>query len=210
MSAMTAALSDLAIETLAPKWWAFVVRGLLALVFGVLAFAMPAATVSALVLVFGLFALFDGLLALGASVPAAYARLPWWPLVLRGLLGLAAAWFALARPEATVVVAVYLIALWAIVGGALEIVTAVQYREAIPHAWLLVVGGAAAIVFGVLAVGAPQAGELALVWVLGVYALVAGVVWLVFGVRLFGEHRRAAAAADQRPPAATPAPGAAA
>jgi uncharacterized membrane protein HdeD (DUF308 family) len=185
-------------ETLAPNWWVFVGRGLLALLFGVLAVVMPAGALSALVLVFGLFALFDGLLTVGASFPAASVWVPWSSLTLRGLLGVAAGVFALARPEATLQVlqvVVYLIALWAVAGGTLEIVAAVQDHDAIPSAWLLGLGGAAAIVFGVFAAGAPQAGAGAMMGVLGAFALVAGAVRLAFGFRLLGANGRPAVTA---------------
>jgi uncharacterized membrane protein HdeD (DUF308 family) len=178
--------SEFVTATLAPNWWVFVVRGVLALLFGVLAFALPADTVGALVLVFGLFALFDGLLTVGASFPAGGAWVPWSSLTLRGLLGITVGVFALARPDTTLPVLVYLIALWAVAGGIVEIGAALRDPDAVSHPRLLALGGAVAVGFGVFAAATAAAGAsvTVLVRVLGAYALVAGVVWLVLGVRL--------------------------
>jgi uncharacterized membrane protein HdeD (DUF308 family) len=175
---------------LAKRWWLFVVRGLLGIVLAILAFTSPADTLATLVLVFGIFTLFDGILSIFGSVAAAELREPWWPLELRGVLGIAAGIYTFARPEMTALVLVYVIALWAIAGGALEIVTAFEFHDAIQHAWLLVVGGLASIVFGGLAIATPGAGAMALVGIFGFYAAVYGVVYVVFGFQLLGVSRR--------------------
>jgi uncharacterized membrane protein HdeD (DUF308 family) len=182
-------------------WWLFVLRGVLAVLLAVLAFTSPADTLAALVLVFGVFALFDGILSIFGSVAAAGMRQPWWPLVVRGLLGIAAGVFALVRPDMTALVLVYLVAFWAILGGATELVAAFELHDLVPHAWLLGLAGAAAIVFGVLVIASPSAGALALVWILGVFAAVYGIAYLAFGFRLLGVYRQAA---PSRQPAAPP------
>src|SRR5690349_21076624 len=137
------------------RWWLFVLRGVLAALLAVLAFAAPADTLTALVLVFGVFALFDGLVALFGSVTAAELRQPWWPLALRGLLGIGAGVVTLLRPDLTALGLVYLIAFWAVLGGATELVAAYELHTVVPHAWLLGLAGAAAIVFGVLTIASP-------------------------------------------------------
>jgi len=183
--------------SMSKSWWLFVLRGVLAVLLAVLAFTSPADTLAALVLIFGIFALFDGIVAVFASATAAEMRQPWWPLVLRGLLGIAAGVFALVRPDMTALVLVYLIAFWAIVGGISELVAAFELHDAIPHAWLLGLAGAAAVVFGVLAIFAPNAGATALVYALGIYAAIYGICYLVFGFQLLGVGRRAAQSQSQ-------------
>jgi uncharacterized membrane protein HdeD (DUF308 family) len=160
--------------------------GIVAILFGVLAFLRPGITLEALVLLFAFWALFDGVFALISSVGAAEAHEPWWPLVLMGLLGIAAGILTLKWPGITALALLLVIAFWSIFRGILEIVAAVRLRDLIPGEWWLIIAGIASIAFGVLLVIYPGSGLLAVVWLIGIYAVIYGIVMLMLSFRLKG------------------------
>jgi uncharacterized membrane protein HdeD (DUF308 family) len=176
----------LVMAQLARNWWVFVLRGIIAILFGVFAFVQPGITVEALVILFALWALFDGVLALIGAIGAAEAHEPWWPLVLIGLLGVAAGIVALKWPGITALALLLVIAYWSIFRGILEIAAAVRLRNLIPGEVWLILGGIASIAFGVLLVLYPGPGVLAVVWLLGIYAVIFGIFLLMLGFRLRG------------------------
>ena len=176
----------MALANLARNWWLFVTRGIVAMLFGVLAFMRPGITLEVLVYLFAFWALFDGIFALIASVGAAEAREPWWPLVLTGLVGIAAGILTLRWPQITALALLFVIAYWSIFVGILQIVAAVRLRQLIPGEAWTIVGGLASIAFGVLLVMYPASGLLALVWLIGIYAVIFGVAHIMLGVRLKG------------------------
>jgi len=176
----------LVLAHLARNWWTFVLRGVVAILFGILAFMRPGITLDALVLLFAFWALFDGVFALISSIGAAEAREPWWPLVLIGLLGIAAGVVALRWPGITALALLFIIAYWSIFRGILEIVAAVRLRDLIPGEWRLVFGGLASVVFGALLVIYPGAGILAVIWLIGIYAVIFGIAFLMLGFHLKG------------------------
>jgi uncharacterized membrane protein HdeD (DUF308 family) len=176
----------LVLAQLARNWWTFVLRGVVAILFGILAFMRPGITLEALVLLFAFWALFDGVFALISSIGAAEAREPWWPLVLIGLLGIAAGVLALRWPGITALALLFIIAYWSIFRGILEIVAAVRLRDLIPGEWRLVIGGLASVVFGALLVIYPGAGILAVIWLIGIYAVIFGIAFLMLGFHLKG------------------------
>ena len=166
----------------AKNWWVLLVRGLLAVLFGSMAFAWPGPTLVALVLLYGAYAFVDGVTALSVGVTAH----AWW-LVLSGLAGVAVGVGTFFYPGITAVVLFYLIAGWAIVRGILEIIAAIELRkEEISGAWAFVLGGIFSIIFGLLFVAYPAPGVLALVWLIGAYAVVFGVVMIVLAFLLRG------------------------
>jgi uncharacterized membrane protein HdeD (DUF308 family) len=176
----------LVLPSLARNWWLFVLRGIVAILFGVLAFVQPGMTLAALVYVFAFWALFDGVFALVSSVGAAEAHEPWWPFVLTGLLGIAAGILTLRWPQITAVALFLIIAFWSIFRGILEIVGAVRLRDLIPGEGWLIVSGLASIAFGVLLVMYPASGLLAVIWLIGLYAVIFGIALIMLGVRLKG------------------------
>jgi uncharacterized membrane protein HdeD (DUF308 family) len=176
----------LVLAQLARNWWTFVLRGVVAILFGILAFMRPGITLEALVLLFAFWALFDGVFALISSIGAAEAREPWWPLVLIGLLGIAAGVLALRWPGITALALLFIIAYWSIFRGILEIVAAVRLRDLIPGEWRLVIGGLASVVFGALLLIYPGAGILAVIWLIGIYAVIFGIAFLMLGFHLKG------------------------
>jgi uncharacterized membrane protein HdeD (DUF308 family) len=167
------------------NWWALVIRGLLAVGFAIITFVAPGISLAALVLVFGAYALVDGVLTLiGAFRRHGAADAPRWYLVLEGLAGVGAGLITLFVPRITALALVYLIAAWAVVSGALKIAAAVQLRKTIRHEWLLGLAGLATIALGVVLFMMPAAGALALVLWIGAYALVFGITMIVLGLRL--------------------------
>jgi uncharacterized membrane protein HdeD (DUF308 family) len=176
----------LVLAHLARNWWTFVLRGVVAILFGILAFMRPGITLEALVLLFAFWALFDGVFALISSIGAAEAREPWWPLVLIGLLGIAAGVLALRWPGITALALLFIIAYWSIFRGILEIVAAVRLRDLIPGEWRLIFGGLASVVFGALLIMYPGAGILAVIWLIGIYAVIFGIAFLMLGFHLKG------------------------
>jgi uncharacterized membrane protein HdeD (DUF308 family) len=186
------------LDILARNWWAIALRGLFAVLFGVAAFIWPGLTLTVLVLLWGAYALVDGIFALVAAFRAAEIRMTWWPLVINGLLGIAAGVVAFVWPGITVLALLYLIAAWAILTGIAEIVAAVRLRRVISGEWLLGLAGLLSIFVGVILIASPSAGALAVAWMIGAYAVIFGIVLIVLGFRLRGlqhgggEHARPA------------------
>lgn len=170
-------------EFLARYWWLVLARGVLGIVLAVLAFALPLATLTALVLLFGAFALVDGVLMLFAAARGRPGERR-WPVLLQGGLGVALGVLALVAPFATAVAVVVVIAAWAILTGAFQVIAAMQLRRVLEGEWLLALGGALSIGFGVLLVVFPSAGLVVLVWLFGAYWLISGIALTWLGNRL--------------------------
>lgn len=173
------------LETLTRHWWVLAVRGGAAVLFGLLALIWPHITVLALVLLFGAYALVDGVLASYAALTGrrgAEGRRGW--LALEGVAGVLAGIGAVVWPGITALALLYLIAAWALVTGVAEIAAAIRLRREMKGEWLLALSGVLSIVFGLLAVVFPAAGALAVVWLIGAYAIVFGVALLVLAFRL--------------------------
>jgi len=174
------------IETLTRNWWVLAARGALAVLFGLLALIWPGITVLALVLLFGAYALVDGVMALYTALfdrGRLGGRGAGW-LVLEGVAGVLAAIGAIVWPGITALVLLYLIAAWALVTGVAEIVAAIRLRREIEGEWLMGLTGAASILFRVLGFLFPRAGALAVVWLIGAYAIAFGVVMVILAFRL--------------------------
>jgi uncharacterized membrane protein HdeD (DUF308 family) len=183
------------LPVLARNWWALVLRGLAAILFGVLAFAWPGITLFVLVLFFGAYMLVDGIFAIVAAVRAAGEEDRWWLLLIEGILGVLAGLVAFFWPGLTALALLYFIAAWAIVTGIMEIVAAVRLRQEIEGEWALGLSGLLSVIFGVLLVVLPApAGLLSLVWLVGAYAVATGVLLLILAFRVRSEAGREAPA----------------
>lgn len=182
------AISQALLNDMSRDWWVVLLRGIVGVIFGVLAFAWPGATLMVLVFVWGAYAVVDGAFALYLMVQAARQDRRWWPYSLEGLVGILAGAVAFAWPDITALVLVLLVAAWAIVTGLFEIIAAIDLRKQIQHEWLLGLSGVLSIVFGVLVMLQPEAGALVVVWLLGAYALLFGatLIGLAFRVRSVG------------------------
>ncbi|HEX7125288.1 MAG TPA: HdeD family acid-resistance protein [Thermodesulfobacteriota bacterium] len=173
------------------SWWVVALRGALNVLFGVLAFAWPAATFVVLVALFGAYAFVNGLFALGAAIFGRTWTGRRWPLVLEGVVGIGAGLVTLFLPGITAVALIALVAIWAIANGVFEIVEAIRLRRVIEGEWLLGLAGLLSVVFGILVVLFPAAGALSIIWLIGAYAIVFGVVLVALGFRLRTVARQA-------------------
>jgi uncharacterized membrane protein HdeD (DUF308 family) len=170
-------------QVLARNWWAFVIRGLLAVLFGIIAFAVPAAAMLSLVLVFAAYALADGICVIVAAVRAANVHERWGLLVLEGIVDVLAAVVAVSWPALTVLVFVTLVAIWALLTGAFLL--AAGFKVDGDHGrWWMIFGALASILFGLALLLAPLMGALVLTWWIGAYALVFGITMLILAFRL--------------------------
>jgi uncharacterized membrane protein HdeD (DUF308 family) len=172
-------------EALAAKWWAIALRGVAAIIFALIAFFYPGATMLALVLVFAAYAFVDGLFGLFAVWPAARAGLSWGLLLLEALVNIAVAIIAVAWPGPTVVAFVLLVAAWAVITGVLMLAAAFRLPADYGR-WWLALGGLASVVYGVLLFIAPLIGALVLTWWIGAYALVFGISLIALAFKLRG------------------------
>jgi len=192
------------LETLSRHWWAVALRGVAAILFGVLALVWPGITVFALVIVFGAYALVDGAFTLaaafgdrgGGSTPGSRA----W-LVARGTAGILTGIIAAVWPGITALALLWVIAIWAVVTGVFDIVAAIQLRKQLQREWLLALSGAFSVLFGVLLVVWPATGVLTLVLLIGIAAITFGVTLLMLGLRLRRTRNDPAAAGHHRRPA---------
>jgi uncharacterized membrane protein HdeD (DUF308 family) len=181
---------------LARNWWVLLIRGLAAIAFGILAFMWPGISLLALVVLYGAYALIDGVAALALAFTSGRGGAPWWGMVLVGVAGIAAAVVTFLWPGITAFALLMIIAAWSIVRGIMEIVAAIRLRQVLRHEWLLALAGAISIAWGLLLVARPAAGALALVWVIGAFAIAFGIVAVTLAIRLrmmtAGTHWRTA------------------
>lgn len=176
-------------------WWAFALRGVAALIFGILGFAWPGVTLAALVVFWGAYALIDGVLALLSAFRTAQDHR--WALLVEGIVGIGAGVVTFVWPGLTALVLVYIIAFWALMTGVLEIAAALRLRKVIHNEWRLALSGALSLVFGIALLASPGTGAIALVWLIAAYAVIFGAMLLALAFRLWsmGQGRHAQAAA---------------
>jgi len=179
------------LHALVKNWWLFLIRGIAAIVFGILAFMWPALTLATLVLLYGAFALVDGVAAVIAAIRGGVPAPRWW-LALVGICGILVGVLTFAWPGITAFVLLVFIAAWAIMMGLFEIIGAIRLRKEIDNEWLLILGGAVSVLFGVVLLVRPGTGALALVWVIATYAILFGILNIAFAFRLHShEHATA-------------------
>ncbi len=167
------------VETVAKQAkWLLVVRGILAIVFGILVWVWPGPTLLVLIGLFGIYALATGLFAIAAAARSARSHQRRWLLALSGVLCIAAGILAFIWPGRTALALLFLIGIWAIVSGVSEIAAAFSGNRSTTDEWLLVLGGVVSVLFGIILLVYPSTGLLALVWLIGVYAIIYGVMQL--------------------------------
>lgn len=174
----------MAAVVISTNWWAFVIRGILAIVFGLLAFLMPGITLLGLVFLFGAYSIADGIFNILGAFRADHENNRWWVLLLEGIVSIAAGVIAFVYPGITALALLIVIAAWAIVTGALEIAAAIRLRRVVRGEWMLALAGVLSIIFGILLLMRPGVGALALVWWIGAYAIVFGALLIALGIRL--------------------------
>ena len=172
------------LEHLGRNWSWIVLRGVAAVLFGILAFALPGITLAVLVIVWGAYALADGILSLIAAYRVRDQGKPFWSLVIVGLLGIAAGIVTFIWPGMTALLLLIFIAAWAIVMGIFQIIAAIRLRKEIQNEWLLGLSGVLSVLFGIIMFVQPGAGALAVIWVIAAYAIVFGALLIWLGLRL--------------------------
>ncbi len=172
------------VESLSRNWWLVVLRGVLAILFGLSAFIWPGITLLTLVILFGVYAIFDGAVAIGTGLARTKSAPRWWTFLVEGLLSVGAGVVALFQPGLATLVLIYIIATWAVFTGILEIVTAIRLRHELTNEWFLALGGVLSIGLGILLFLQPAAGSLAIVWMIAGYALLFGILLVILGIRL--------------------------
>lgn len=171
------------IESMVRNWWVFIVRGTLAILFGVLAFARPDITLVALITLFGTYVLFDGILNITSAFMFSGSRYFWWVL-LDGILGIAVGVLTFTHPGTIVASLLILLGSWLIVTGLFRIFAAIELRKMIDHEWAYIISGLLSAAVGVLTVSRPGQSALGWLWVIGMYAVLYGVTLLVLGFNI--------------------------
>ncbi len=177
-------------KILARNWWMLLLRGFVAILFGILTWVMPRVSLEFLVLLFGAFVLLDGVFGAGIAIAGWKEYEDWWVLLLWGFVGVGIGILTFAAPVVTGLVLLFFIAVWAIATGVLEIVVAIRLRREVENEWLLILGGLVSILLGIFLMMSPGAGALALIWLIGIYAVAFGIVLVMLASKLrnFGKQ----------------------
>ena len=168
----------------AKHWWGILVRGIIALIFGILVLAWPEIAIAVFVIFFGAYILVDGIFTLVAAInyKAGAGSRTW--LYIRGIAGIIAGLFALIFPLIAAVALVILIAAWALVTGIMELVFAFKANQDTAIRWMFAISGILSLILGILMVAKPLLGALVVVWVVGAYAVLAGILLIILSFRL--------------------------
>lgn len=181
----------------ARTWWAVALRGLLSIIFGALVLIWPETGVKALVLLFGAFVLLDGVFAIISAIRGRGEHSQWWLVLLEGIAGIVFGVLTFGWPRITALVLILLIAAWAIITGIVEIAAAIILRKELEGEWMLVLGGILSLALGVLLAIFPEAGAVAVAWLIGAYAVLFGVLLIALALRLRGWLERLERVAGQ-------------
>jgi uncharacterized membrane protein HdeD (DUF308 family) len=166
------------------RWWVLALRGVIAVLFGLAAIVWPAIALTVIVLLFGVYALVDGIWAMFLGVIIRREVGHWWVWLLEGLAGVVIGVVVFRWPVITTLVLLYLIAYWGLVTGMFEILAAVQLRKVIKGEWLLVLDGILSVLLGAFLAVFPKPGTVVLVWLVGAYAILFGILLFAFALRL--------------------------
>lgn len=164
-------------------WWMILLRGIAAIAFAVLTWTNPGISLAALVLLFGAYALVDGVFAIVMAFAGRRFAGNWWVTLLVGLVGVAVGMLTFLSPGITALALLYYIAFWAILTGVLEIMVAIRLRKEISSEWILALAGVASVAFGVLLTARPGAGALALLSIIAAYAFLFGILLVALAIR---------------------------
>lgn len=181
---MNAEYVSASVSALAERWWVLEIRGVAAILFGILAIVAPGTSLLALLILWGAYALVDGVFNLILAARRGRAGQSWGWLVFEGIVSIGAGVLTFAWPGMTALILLVVIAVWAVLTGIAKIATAIRIRRQVSGEWLLAVSGILSILFGVFLLLSPGAGALALVWVIGIYAIVFGALLIGLGLRL--------------------------
>jgi uncharacterized membrane protein HdeD (DUF308 family) len=176
-------------------WWLLALRGVLAIIFGILAFTWPGETLLVLIAFFGAYMFIDGIVALVAAIRFRHEREQWPSLLLEGVIGIIIGVVTFFLPGITALAWAFLVAAWALVTGVLEIITAFRLRTIIRDEILFIIAGILSILFGIVMAALPRQGLLALIWVIAAYAIVFGILLIALSFRVRGITKPSAPAA---------------
>ena len=171
-------------ETLKRHWWVPVIRGIAAIVFGIIAFAYPGLTIATLVLFFGAWVLIDGIFRIVGAIGGRASDPEWGFHLIIGIIGIIIGFLTFHAPAITALALIIYIAAWALMIGVSEVAFAIKLRREIKGEWFLILMGLASILFAVLVLWNPVPGALALIWLIACYAVVFGFLGIIFGFRL--------------------------
>jgi uncharacterized membrane protein HdeD (DUF308 family) len=166
-------------QTATRSWWTLLLRGILAIIFGIIALVDPGIALLALIFVFGVYALLDGILAIVVAIQERHVLPRWGWLLVEGIAGIILGIVAFVFPGETALILLFIVAAWAIVTGIMEIGAAFTIRS-----WLLGLAGFISVIFGILLYARPGAGLLSILWLLGIYAIVFGVLFIIHAFQL--------------------------
>lgn len=173
------------LRLLAPRWWLIALRGVAAVVFGILAITLPGVTLATLIILFGAYAFVDGIFAVIHAIGGGESE-SFWLVLLEGLLGIGVGLLTFFEPGLTAIALLFYIAAWNLATGVLEIASAFRLRKQVTGEFWLLLGGLASIIFAIILMTQPGAGALALFWVIGIYAIVFGISLLALSFKLRG------------------------
>lgn len=173
-------------DLLTRNWWVLILRGVLAILFGVLAFSRPGVTLATLIIFFGAYAFVDGIFAIILALGGWGERDDRWLLLLEGIAGIGIGIITFRAPGITAISLLLYIAAWSLVIGVLRIAAAIRLRKVIEHEWLLALSGVAAILFAAILLWNPAAGALGLLWFIASFAIVYGAIQIAVGFRMHG------------------------
>jgi uncharacterized membrane protein HdeD (DUF308 family) len=181
-----AVVASRVLPALAHHWWVFLLRGLVGIAFGLVAFFYPVATLYTFIVFYAVFSIVDGVFAFLSAVRGQENMGARWWLALIGILGVVAGLAAYLWPGVTAVALLTLIGIWALINGVVEIVGAIRLRAEIDNEWLLLIHGILSALFGLIVLARPSGGALALIWFIAAFALVSGTVLVILSFRLKG------------------------
>lgn len=172
------------LQAITKYWWVFLVRGIFAFLFGLSAFMWPGLTIALLIIMFGAYSLADGTVGIVRAFGCRGSDDRWWLVLIQGLAGVGVGLITFFYPGVTAMVLLIFIAAWAITTGIVEIVAAIRLRTEIEGEWVLALGGVLSVIFGVLLLARPGTGAMAMIWVIGAYAIAFSFILVVLAFKL--------------------------
>lgn len=166
------------------NWWMLALRGVLAIIFGLIAIVFPGIALLAFIYVFATYAIIDGIVAIIVAIGERVSLRRWGWVLFEGVLSIIAGLIAFVFPGITALVLLYIVAAWAIVTGMMEIFTAYAIRPFVSREWPLALAGILSVVFGILLIIYPGAGLLSLLWLVGIYAILFGILFIIRAFQL--------------------------
>ncbi len=177
-------LQNVGAQVVLRNWWMLAVRGVLAIIFGLVALFLPGIALLAFIIVFAVYAIVDGIVAVVVAIRERESLHRWGWVLVEGILSIVAGILAFSYPRETALVLLFIVAAWAVLTGIMEIVAAFSLREYLSQEWALVLAGVLSIVFGIILFAHPGAGILAILWLVGIYSIIFGVLFIVRAFQL--------------------------